>query len=126
MDTPRLWTVTGPLCRGMALLWTVTERPHTRLLSRHTRLLCHLTAPLPMRLLCLPMALQYLSVSAGDSSSAEAPPVTKRITDTRAVTAEWDTMLLSQVTAPPVSREHSTQGEAEVTEEAIKERKQSS
>ena len=72
------------------------------------------------------MALQYLSVSVGDSSSAEAPPVTKRITGTRAVTAEWDTMLLSRVTAPPVSREHSTLGEAEDTEVAIRGRKQSS
>ena len=76
-----------------------------------------------------PMAPRYLSVFVGDSSLAEVPRVTRRIMDTKAVTAEWATMLLSLVTAPPASREHSTLEKvvdmAEDTE-VIKARKQSS
>ena len=121
MATPPLWTVTVPQCQGMALLWTAMAPLPMRHLFHHTRLLCPLMAPPPM-------APRYLSVFVGDSSSAEAPPVTRRM-ETKAVTAELGTMLLSLVMAPPASREHSTLEEAEDMEEVtevIKARKQSS
>ena len=110
----------------MALLWTATAPLPMRHLFHHTRLLCHLMAP-PLMALPL-MAPRYLSVFVGDSSSAEAPPVTRKM-ETKAVTAELGTMLLSLVTAPPASREHSTleeAGDMEEDMEGIKARKQSS
>ena len=121
MATPLLWTVTVPQCQGMALLWTATAPLPMRHLFHHTSPLCHLMAPPPM-------APRYLSVFVGDSSLAEAPPVTRRM-ETKAVTAERATMLLSLVTAPPASREHSTLeevGDMEEVTEVIKARKQSS